>query len=59
MGDLMSVIADFRNRQENYDKHNVTMRFSKIETNPSPKVRIANWNISISNWLRVCFYERL
>ena len=35
------------------------MRVSKIESNWSPRIRIANWNISVTHWLRRGYYERL
>lgn len=58
MGDIISIISDVRNRSEEYNTNVISMRSKNIELTMSPRIKIANWNISVSNWLRISFYQR-
>ena len=58
MGDILSVISDIRNKYEDYNCHKISIRYQNIEMSMAPRVKVANWNISIANWLREAFYQR-
>lgn len=35
MGDIISILADLRNRSEEYNTHIISIRYQKIETTTS------------------------
>ena len=59
LADVDIVLANFRDSDTNYKTYISSIDLMKVETSTSPKTKIANWNISITKFYRICFYNPL
>lgn len=59
IADIISVFANLSDAETNYQDPIYNINVRNVELNSSTKIRIDNWNITISRWLRKCFYNPL
>lgn len=59
LGEVMAVFCNLRSSSTLYADYAISCKVKELETSLCVKQRIENWNISIANWLRDCYFDKL
>jgi len=59
LSEIPTILGSLKTKESNYTSYMKSISSRTIEFNNSAKVRIEKWNITISKWLKDCFYAPL
>lgn len=59
LGEVMAIFGNLRSSSSLYSDYALSCKVIEIEKSFCLKQRIEIWNISIANWLRDCYFDKL